>query len=123
DLNSNYTNLPALWQRDVEPEGFQWLIGDDASGNTIAFARWSETGEPLIAITNFSPVPHESYRVPLPVGGQWREILNSDDQIYGGSGVANSEILSVSEECRGFPNSALIRVPPLGTIWLAPVNS
>ncbi len=123
DLNSNYTNLPALWQRDVEPEGFQWLIGDDASGNTIAFARWSETGEPLIAITNLSPVPHESYRVPLPVGGQWREILNSDDQIYGGSGVANSEILSVSEECRGFPNSALIRVPPLGTIWLAPVNS
>ncbi len=123
DLNSNYTNLPALWQRDVEPEGFQWLIGDDASGNTIAFARWSETGEPLIAITNFSPVPHESYRVPLPVGGQWREILNSDDQIYGGSGVTNSEILSVSEECRGFPNSALIRVPPLGTIWLAPVNS
>ncbi len=123
ELNSNYTNLPALWQRDVEPEGFQWLIGDDASGNTIAFARWSETGEPLISITNFSPVPHESYRVPLPVGGQWREILNSDDQIYGGSGVANSEILSVSEECRGFPNSALIRVPPLGTIWLAPVNS
>ena len=123
ELNSNYTNLPALWQRDVEPEGFQWLIGDDASGNTIAFARWSETGEPLIAITNFSPVPHESYRVPLPVGGQWREILNSDDQIYGGSGVTNSEILSVSEECRGFPNSALIRVPPLGTIWLAPVNS
>jgi len=123
DLNSNYTNLPALWQRDVEPEGFQWLIGDDASGNTIAFARWSETGEPLIAITNLSPVPHESYRVPLPVGGQWREILNSDDQIYGGSGVSNSEILSVSEECRGFPNSALIRVPPLGTIWLAPVNS
>jgi len=123
ELNSNYTNLPALWQRDVEPEGFQWLIGDDASGNTIAFARWSETGEPLISITNFSPVPHESYRVPLPVGGQWREILNSDDQIYGGSGVTNSEILSVSEECRGFPNSALIRVPPLGTIWLAPVNS
>ncbi len=123
ELNSNYTNLPALWQRDVEPEGFQWLIGDDASGNTVAFARWSETGEPLISITNFSPVPHESYRVPLPVGGQWREILNSDDQIYGGSGVANSEILSVSEECRGFPNSALIRVPPLGTIWLAPVNS
>ncbi len=123
DLNSNYTNLPALWQRDVDSEGFQWLIGDDASGNTIAFARWSETGEPLISITNFSPVPHESYRVPLPVGGQWREILNSDDQIYGGSGVTNSEILSVSEECRGFPNSALIRVPPLGTIWLAPVNS
>ncbi len=123
ELNSNYTNLPALWQRDVEPEGFQWLIGDDASGNTIAFARWSETGEPLISITNFSPVPHESYRVPLPVGGKWREILNSDDQIYGGSGVTNSEILSVSEECRGFPNSALIRVPPLGTIWLAPVNS
>ncbi len=123
ELNSNYTNLPALWQRDVEPEGFQWLIGDDASGNTVAFARWSETGEPLISITNFSPVPHESYRVPLPVGGQWREILNSDDQIYGGSGVTNSEILSVSEECRGFPNSALIRVPPLGTIWLAPVNS
>lgn len=123
DLNINYASTPALWQRDVDPEGFQWLIGDDASGNTIAFVRWSETREPLVAITNFSPVPHENYRVPLPANGKWREVFNSDAQIYGGSGVINSDISSVSDECRGFPNSALIRVPPLGTIWLAPVKA
>ncbi|MFM1797263.1 MAG: hypothetical protein RL733_1044 [Actinomycetota bacterium] len=111
-----------MWQRDINPEGFQWLVGDDAAGNTLAFVRWSESGEPLIAITNFSPVPHENYRIPLPLSGKWQEVLNSDDQSYGGSGVTNSKIDTVSEECRGFPYSAVIRVPPLGTIWLAPDN-
>ncbi len=123
DLNERYKSSPALWQRDVNPEGFQWLVGDDAAGNTLAFVRWSESGEPLVAVTNFSPVPHENYRIPLPIDGQWREILNSDKQIYGGSDVTNTQIEVVKEECRGFPNSAVIRVPPLGTIWLAPKNS
>ncbi|MEY3165753.1 MAG: hypothetical protein RLZZ291_270 [Actinomycetota bacterium] len=123
DMNALYKDSPALWQRDVNPEGFQWLVGDDASGNTLAFVRWSESGEPLVAITNFSPVPHENYRTPLPLSGQWQEIFNSDDQNYGGSNVTNTQIDAVNEECRGFPNSAVIRVPPLGTIWLTPKNS
>ena len=81
--------------------------------------RWSETGEPLISITNFSPVPHESYRLPLPISGEWHEILNTDDMSYGGSGVGNQKIVVTNEEHRSWPHSALVRVPPLATIWLA----
>ena len=119
EINAHYKKLPALWQKDIFAEGFQWLVGDDGAGNTLAFVRWSETDEPLISITNFSPVPHESYRLPLPIAGEWHEILNTDDMSYGGSGVGNQKIVVTNEEHRGWPQSALIRVPPLATIWLA----
>ncbi|MEY3374560.1 MAG: hypothetical protein RIT18_1191 [Actinomycetota bacterium] len=69
DLNKLYREYQSLWQRDISPEGFQWLIGDDASGNTLAFLRWSDEGLPLVSVTNFSPVPQESYSLPLPVSG------------------------------------------------------
>ncbi len=117
DLNSHYRSHPALWQKDVSADGFQWLVGDDGAGNTLAFIRWSEDGQPLISVTNFSPVPHESYRLPLPSDGMWREILNTDDQKYGGSGVTNSSFTALGEESRGMPYSAIVRVPPLGTVW------
>ena len=118
DLNARYKAEPSLWQRDCAPEGFQWLVGDDGDGNTIAFARFGDDGKSLISITNFSPVPHENYRLPLPRAGAWREIINTDLTTYGGSGVANSEIVAVKEGSRGFEFSTTIRVPPLATIWL-----
>ena len=93
-------------------------VGDDGSGNTLAFVRWSENGSPLISITNFSPVPHENYRLPLPLPGTWREILNTDDMKFGGSGVTNQLLISAPEEHRGFANSVVMRVPPLATVWL-----
>jgi 1,4-alpha-glucan branching enzyme len=121
DINDGYRNNPALWQKDVMPEGFQWLIGDDGAGNTLAFARWSEDGSCLVSVTNFSPVPHEHYRLPVPVEGQWREILNTDDQSYGGSGVTNSSLLLLKEEHRGQPYSIVMKLPPLATVWLTPI--
>ena len=122
ELNSIYQKNPALFQRDTSAEGFHWLIGDDGDGNTLAFARWSDSQEALISITNFSPVPQESYRLPIPGEGEWFEILNTDDQRFGGSGVTNSSITVVSEEHKGLPRSAVLRVPPLGTVWLARRN-
>ena len=118
DINSGYRNNPALWQKDVLTDGFQWLIGDDGAGNTLAFARWAEDGSCLISVTNFSPVPHEHYRLPIPANGQWREILNTDDQRYGGSGVTNSSLRLVKEEHRGQPFSIVMKLPPLATVWL-----
>jgi 1,4-alpha-glucan branching enzyme len=118
DINSGYRNNPALWQIDVMTDGFQWLIGDDGAGNTLAFARWAEDGSCLISVTNFSPVPHEHYRLPIPANGQWREILNTDDQRYGGSGVTNSSLRLVKEEHRGQPFSIVMKLPPLATVWL-----
>ena len=118
DINNGYRNNPALWQIDVMTDGFQWLIGDDGAGNTLAFARWAEDGSCLISVTNFSPVPHEHYRLPIPANGQWREILNTDDQRYGGSGVTNSSLRLVKEEHRGQPFSIVMKLPPLATVWL-----
>jgi 1,4-alpha-glucan branching enzyme len=69
-------------------------------------------------VTNFSPVPHESYRIPLPTTGKWREILNTDSSQYGGSGITNPTISALNEEHKGFAQSAVIRLPPLATIWL-----
>ena len=119
EINSIYKQSPSLWEKDVFTEGFQWLIGDDASGNTLVFARLSDSGKPIISVTNFSPVPHENYRLPLTQGGEWKEILNTDDLKFGGSGVVNNKVHVLNEEHRGFSYSALIRVPPLGTAWFS----
>ena len=118
DLNNLYKQHSSLWQKDVSSDGFQWLIGDDAAGNTLAFARYGESGETLICVTNFSPVPHESYQLPLPRNGELVEIMNTDALTYGGSGVTNSALSVIANPTHGCSHSAQLRVPPLGTLWL-----
>jgi len=113
-INILYRANSPLWERDTSSEGFTWLVDSDGAGNTMAFARWSETGECIVAITNFSPVPHEHYLLPLPTAGTWNEILNTDNLSFGGSGVINSKIESII----GVPTT--LRLPPLATIWLKP---
>lgn len=114
ELNSQYKKLPALWQKDTSPEGFTWLVGQDAASNILAFARWDDSGKSVVCITNFSPVPHERYSMPLPLSGTWVETFNSDDLSYGGSGIKNDSI--VADSLSG--NIVQIQVPPLATIWL-----
>ncbi len=92
DLNALYKESPALWQRDSSSDGFTWLVGDDGAGNTLAYQRLADDGSQIISITNFSPVPHEQYRLPIPKSGNWIEALNTDDVKYGGSGVINNQI-------------------------------
>jgi 1,4-alpha-glucan branching enzyme len=111
-MNNIYQKTRAMWEKDTSPEGFTWLVGNDGAGNTLAFARWSDTGECLVSVTNFSPVPHESYSLPLPLSGRWTEVFNTDDLAYGGSGVTNMDF----EVKEGVP--AIVRIPPLATIWL-----
>ena len=118
DMNNQYRSLAPMWQRDVSAEGFSWLVGDDAAGNTLAFVRWDDNKNAVIAITNFSPVPHESYQIPLPSVGVWREVLNTDDLKYGGSGVTNGEIIALDVPRHGYAASATLRLPPLATIWI-----
>lgn len=116
ELNRSYSAIPALWEKDTSPEGFTWLVGSDAASNILAFARWDDHGKPLVCITNFSPVPHERYAMPMPISATWTEIINTDDVQFGGSGITNSEI--VSSHTNG--NQIALRVPPLATIWLRP---
>ena len=112
DINHKYKATEALWQRDNFPEGFQWLVGDDGAANVIAYARWSDSGKPLISFTNWSAVPHEHYKMYIPKPGKYREVLNTDDLKYGGSGITNSEVI-VGDDCHG-----IVRIPPMATIWL-----
>jgi 1,4-alpha-glucan branching enzyme len=119
DLNSVYADNPALWSQDSEDAGFQWLDADDAARNTVAFLRWGSDGSPLVCVTNFSAIPHENYELALPFGGDWTEVINTDAEIYGGSGVGNLGTVTAHETPRGDqPASVRLRVPPLGTLWL-----
>ena len=111
DLNSIYKQTAALWERDTNPEGFSWLVNNDGAANVVAFTRWDDHATPLVSVTNFSPVPHESYQLPFPSAGTWTEVLNTDDPAYGGSGVHNDHVV-VSQS-----QMASVRIPPLATVW------
>ena len=119
-LNEVYRERPALWERDDDPAGFQWLISDDAEGNVFAWVRWDHAGNPLVSITNFSPVARNNYRLPLPIAGTWDEVFNSDDLAFGGSDVGNKLTIDGNGPAHfGQPASAEITLPPLATVWLA----
>ncbi len=121
DLNRVYKETPALWSQDNVSAGFEWIDADDSAGNTFSWLRWGSDGSALACIVNFSGGPHEEYRVGLPHGGTWNEVVNTDAEMYGGSGVGNLGAV-VAEEVpwHGRPFSALVRVPPLGALWLRP---
>lgn len=111
DLNAIYKKTAALWEKDTNPEGFSWLVGNDGAANIVAFARWDDHATPLVSVTNFSPVPHESYQLPFPSAGTWTEVLNTDELAYGGSGIKNTDVIVAESQM------ALVRIPPLATVW------
>ena len=111
ELNNVYRSTPALWEKDTNPEGFTWLVGNDGAANIVAFARWDDYASALVSVTNFSPVPHENYQLPFPSAGIWREVLNTDAAAFGGSGVSNEQLIV------GASQIASVRIPPLATVW------
>ncbi len=111
DLNSAYVERAALWQQDNDPAGFTWIDANDAGRNVFAFTRWAADRSPLVCIANFAGNPHHGYTVDLPGGGTWRELLNTDAGVYGGSGVGNLGTVTSGEA---------FSLPPLGTLWLVP---
>jgi 1,4-alpha-glucan branching enzyme len=118
DLNAAYVASPALWQRDDDPTGFQWVDANDAGHNTFTFIRRAASGPDLVCVSNFSAVPHEGYRLGLPSAGSWDEVLNTDAAGYTGSGVGNlGGITGVDGDHLGQPAFADIVVPPLATVW------
>ncbi len=112
DLNRIYRSTPALHARDCEGEGFEWLVVDDAAASVFAWLRKAPGCSPVAVISNMTPATHAHYRIPLPCDGHWREILNSDAEVYGGSGKGN--LGSVTAE----GGAAIIVLPPLSTIML-----
>jgi 1,4-alpha-glucan branching enzyme len=121
DLNHLYRDHAALWELDSEPAGFRWLVVDDRDANVLAFARFSAQGVPLVMVANLSPVPRPAYRVPMPFAGRWREILNSDSDLYGGANLGNmGGVVARDEPWGAEPASAEVVLPPLGVVWLVP---
>jgi 1,4-alpha-glucan branching enzyme len=120
DLNRIYRAEPALWEADTEPGGFQWIDANNADENVIAFMRIApSSGRRIVCLCNFSPVVRESYRIGVPAGGNYRELLNSDSAIYGGSNVGNAGgVMAENSPSHGMPFSLTLRLPPLGVIWL-----
>jgi 1,4-alpha-glucan branching enzyme len=128
-LNRVYRERPALWERDTTGEGFRWIDASDTDNSVLSFLRFGAggeaglaTGSPVLAcVANFTPVPHQGYRVGLPLAGRWREVLNTDASFFGGSGMGNKGGVTASPTTwHGLPASAELTLPPLGVIWLEP---
>ncbi|MFI7409376.1 1,4-alpha-glucan branching enzyme [Streptomyces sp. NPDC049627] len=122
DLNTVYRHTPALWQRDTDPSGFQWVVGDAADDNVFAFLRFDAEGAPLLAVSNMSPVVRHDYRLGVPDDvPAWHETLNTDAARYGGSDVTNPDPLKPeAQPWHGRAASIRLTLPPLATVWLRP---
>jgi 1,4-alpha-glucan branching enzyme len=122
-LNRLYRDEPAMHLRDCHPEGFQWLVGDDAEQSVYAYARLAPDARPVVVIANATPAIHHSYRIGVPRAGRWREVLCSDDEAYGGSGVHAIDqdgVDTMPIDSHGQFQSILVTVPPLAVVALTP---
>ena len=113
DLNHLYRSRPALHARDCEPEGFEWVLVDAAADSVFAWVRRAPGVRPIVVISHFTPLLRHGYRMRLPSGGTWREILNSDAASYGGSNAGNMGMVTADEE--GWAN---VTIPPFATLML-----
>lgn len=119
DLNRIYKTHPALFELDNQPEGFDWLVVDDAEHSVFAFERKSQDGERIIVISNFTPVPRHDYRIGVNTEGKYEEILNTDSMYYQGSNLGNFGCVeSEAIHSHGRENSISVSVPPLATVYL-----
>lgn len=116
DLGQLYLRTPALWQQENVVEGISISSQCQTEQGVISYRRADDDGDEVIVVINFTPVAYENYKLGVPCGGEYREIFNSDDVCYGGSGVVNSEdIVSESASEGSNKNSIVIKVPPLAT--------
>ena len=119
-LNHMYQNEPALHVFDNDPQGFEWVDCNDAPTSVVSLLRHSKSeNDTVLVVCNFTPVPRVGYMVGVPSGGFWREMLNSDAQIYGGSGMGNmGGAEALPEPKHGRPFSLRLTLPPLAALFL-----
>jgi 1,4-alpha-glucan branching enzyme len=122
DLNRLYRSEPALNQVDFEASGFEWMNCDDADSSVFSFIRKARSASDVILVVcNFTPVPRRNYPVGVPIGGVWRELLNSDALPYGGSGQGNLGGLEAAPlPIHGQPWLLNLTVPPLAALYMKP---
>ena len=119
DLNAFYRETPAMWEIDYSWEGFQWIVPDDNQQSVIAFLRRDAKGKMVMVVCNFNPVLREGYEMGVPNAGSYKEVLNSDDPKYGGSGVTNGTVRSRKGAMHGFEQHVSLTLPPLSTLYFS----
>ena len=122
DLNGTYRSFPALHQKDCDGDGFRWVEASDTDNDVLAFLRLGAEGvPPVLAVFNLTPVVRHNYRLGVPSSGFWRELVNTDAEVYGGSGVGNmGGVESVPVPSHGHFHSLVLTLPPLGALYLVP---
>ena len=121
DLNAVYRSERALWERDAAPEGFEWIDFHDVEQSILSFLRRDAERRELLVVCNFTPVPRHDYHVGAPRAGRWREVLNSDASIYGGSNLGNGGgVETVPMAAQGRDQSLRLTLPPLAVLVLRP---
>lgn len=125
ELNRLYRNEPALYQRQFEADGFEWVDYSDRQNSVIVYLRKGYMPDDQLAvICNFTPTVHYNYRIGVPYKGLWKEVFNSDYTRFGGSGVVNNTTLGTEEfKCHGKDNSLLLTLPPLAAVVLKPYRA
>ena len=119
DLNTLYREQPSLHRKDCEADGFQWIEAEDTDHSILAWLRLGSEGDPpVLVISNFTPMERRDWRVGLPSTGRWREALNTDASIYGGSDSGNLGGINAEDTSQhGRPFSATVTLPPLSTLF------
>ena len=121
DLGALYERQPALHELDASPDGFEWIDASDRAASVLSFLRKGPGGAPVLFVANFTPVPRHRYRVGVPAAGRWRELLNTDAEIYGGSGQGNyGGVEAEAVAMHGREHSLALVLPPLAAVFLTP---
>jgi 1,4-alpha-glucan branching enzyme len=120
-LNAHYVSREAFWEKNYDPEGFRWVIGDDSTNSVLAYLRFgTDAHRPQLVVLHFTPVVRENYRVGVPFHGEWVVALNSDDPAFGGSGIQNARLKTQNEVFHGYETSLSLTLPPLSVLVLEP---
>ncbi|MEM6321570.1 MAG: 1,4-alpha-glucan branching protein GlgB [Bacteroidota bacterium] len=124
DLNTFYKSTPAMYEKQFDPEGFEWISHQDGDNSLIAYLRKGEAEHKTqLVVCNFTPVVREDFRLGVPEASTWKEVLNSDAEKYGGSGVSNvKSVKTEKKEWNGKEDSVALSIPPLATIILEQVK-
>ena len=122
DLNAVYSHEIALHQKDCVSTGFRWVIGDDVANSVVAFLRFgNQDGQVVLVVCNMTPIPRVNYGIGVPRPGHWRELLNTDAEVYGGSNMGNSGgIDTVQTQMHGEAQGLFLTLPPLSTVFFTP---
>jgi 1,4-alpha-glucan branching enzyme len=114
DLNKFYRSHPAMWRGDYERWGFEWIDCGDSDASVLSFIRRDREGQTILCVGSFTPVPRMNYRIGVPDGGFWREILNSDSEQYGGGNWGNmGGLYAERRKTHGREWSLDLTLPPL----------